>query len=199
MTVFEDDGDRQRYVQWLLQFSDRYGTAFWAYCLMSNHVHFVAIPKKKDSLARTFNSAHMRYTQYANAKHDRTGHLWQARYFSCVLDEAHLWEAVRYIELNPVRAGLVKRAEEHPWSSARARVQGTPDPLLSGDCPLFEGPSEWKDYLRQVQDPEVIKSLRSSTRTGRPFGPKEFVALMERILGRRLRALPRGRPRLEKK
>ncbi len=109
--VFLNADDKGRYLAWVQEYSVKYNLSILAYCLMQNHIHFIAIPNQPDSLARAFNSAHMRYSQYFNSKLKRRGHLWQGRFYSCVLDESHLVLAARYIERNPVRAGLV----EKPW------------------------------------------------------------------------------------
>ena len=120
--VFEDDTDRSVYLKWLHEYGQRYGTKFWAYCLMTNHVHYIVVPEYKNSLAMTFNQTHMRYSQYVNRKHNRCGHLWQGRFYSCLLDEDHLYAAMRYVERNPVRAGLKQQSEKYKWSSAASHV-----------------------------------------------------------------------------
>ena len=119
--VFDDDSDRRRYLLWLKEYSHRYDLSILAYCLMSNHVHFIVIPQNDDSIARAFNAAHMLYSQYHNKKINITGHLWQGRFFSCVLDDRHLIATARYIERNPVRALIVKKPYEYIWSSAKDR------------------------------------------------------------------------------
>jgi putative transposase len=193
-TVFDDDRDRRRYLTWAVKDCQRYGLKIWAYCLMTNHVHFIGVPEREESLGRTFNLLHMRYAQYLNKKRKRSGHLWQGRFFSCALDETHLWAAVRYVERNPVRARLVRRPEDYVWSSARAHILGITDPLLSRDCPLAEQIPDWSTYLGEGEDSHVVEAVRVSTRTGRPAGDAEFIQRIEQQLGRRLAALPRGRP-----
>ena len=120
--VFFGDADRRRYLLLMLEYARAHALEIWAYCLMTNHVHFVAVPREPEALAATFKPVHMRYAQHVNRRLRTTGHLWQGRYHSCPLDEEHLWQAVRYVERNPVRAGLVRRAERYPWSSAAAHV-----------------------------------------------------------------------------
>ncbi len=95
------------------------------YCLMPNHVHLVALPHTADALAKAVGRTHFLYSQYINRLHGRSGHLWQGRFFSCALDETHCWAALCYVERNPVRARLAKRAWEYPWSSAEAHCTGT--------------------------------------------------------------------------
>ena len=120
--VFLDDSDRRQYLSWIQDYSLKYRLSILAYCLMPNHVHYIAIPQEEDSLAKTFNIAHMRYSQYFNKKIKAGGHLWQGRFYSCILDEPHLLMAAKYIERNPVRARLVKKPWEWRWSSAPAHI-----------------------------------------------------------------------------
>jgi len=121
-TVFVKDSEYSDYLKWLDEYTKKYKLAILAYCLMPNHVHFAAIPEEKDSLAKTFNACHMRYSQYFNKKNRLTGHLWQGRFYSCILDERHLYAICRYIENNPVRAKLVKKPENWQWSSAKTHL-----------------------------------------------------------------------------
>lgn len=97
-TVFIEKSDYQQYLGWLDMYAKNNGLSFLVYCLMPNHVHYIAIPQNDDSLAKTFNITHMRYSQYFNRKKRAFGHLWQGRFYSCVLDDYHLYAAIRYIE-----------------------------------------------------------------------------------------------------
>jgi len=193
--VFGAECDYQRYLGWLEEYSSRYAVGIWAYCLMPNHVHFICVPKTGDSLARAFNTLHMRYAQYFNGKKAVCGHLWRARFMSCTLDDPSVHEEVRFIETNPVRKGIVERAEDYPWSSARSHVMGTSDPLLA-DGGFFQNvPPDWRAYLAGRGEDLVIRRVRERLKTGRPAGDVSFVRELEGILGRRLEARPRGRPR----
>jgi len=118
--VFFVDDDYRAYLRTLKAQSERYGLVVHGYCLMSNHVHLVATPLAGDSLAKAVGRAHWLYAQYVNGLHGRSGHLWQGRFYSCALDERHLWTALAYVELNPVRARVVRRAWRYEWSSAAA-------------------------------------------------------------------------------
>src|SRR5512138_2503609 len=129
-TVFESDDDRLRYLDWLAEYAERYGVDIWAYCLMPNHVHFICVPKSDGALARAFNATHMRYAQFFNARREASGPLWRPRFMSCVLDEPSVREEIRFVENNPVRAGIVPRAEDYSWSSAHSHVTGATDRLL---------------------------------------------------------------------
>ena len=126
--ILESDVERSVYLDLLQQRAQRHGVELMGYCLMSNHVHLLAVPHKKDALARSLKDAHGRFACYWNAAFHSSGHVWQGRYYSCPLDEKHLWEALRYIELNPVRANLVPRAPDWQWSSAAVPCGAAPVP-----------------------------------------------------------------------
>jgi len=196
--VFEDNDDFIYYKAWLKEYSEKYGLKIWAYCLMSNHVHFICIPLKDVSLSCTFNTLHMRYSQYFNKKKGTKGHLWQGRFFSCILDERHLYAAIRYVENNPVRAKVVKSPEEYRWSSVRGHVNMEVDPVLSRDCYLEKEIKDWLLFLKEKDSDELIKDIRKYSLTGRPCGDQAFIQTMEGLLGRRLRPMAWGRPRKEK-
>lgn len=193
--VFESDEDYSRYLEWLKLYSKKYSLKIWSYCLMGNHVHFIGVPMEPDSLAKTFNTLHMRYSQHFNMRNKTAGHLWQGRFYSCVLDERHLYAGMRYVENNPVRARIAGRAEQYRWSSAGAHVKKTADPVLSGDCYLVKEIKDWSAYLREKEDSSLVNEIRQNTNTGRPCGDDVFLRKLEKLLGRRLGALPWGRPR----
>ena len=120
--VFFVDDDRHAYLEFLKRFCREHGVTVQGYCLMTNHVHLIITPPTEDAFARAIGVTHHRFTQYINALHGRSGHLWQNRFHSCPMDEAHLVNALRYVERNPVRAKMVRRAWRRPWSSALAHV-----------------------------------------------------------------------------
>ena len=194
--VFFTDADRQRYLQLLIEYSDKHGLVTLAYCLMTNHVHFVSVPARADSLARVFKPVDLRYAQHINWTQGISGRLWQGRFFSCPLDDEHLWAAIRYVERNPVRARLVRKAEDYPWSSAQAHCGMRDDPVL-GPLPERRPPesSNWTAWLAARDDEKMLSRLRLCTRTGRPAGSKQFLARLESKLGRRLQPKQVGRPR----
>ena len=194
-TVFEEEADFRRYLSWLKEYASRYAVDIWAYCLMWNHVHFICVPKVEGALAHGFNTLHMRYAQYFHGKKGVTGHLWKGRFLSCMLDDRSVFEEVRYIENNPVRAGLVERAEDYPWSSARHHVLGERDPVIIDGCFLNSEIQDWRAYLADRGDDPILTRTWHSLKTGRPSGNPAFVHKLEEIVGRRLGALPRGRPK----
>lgn len=195
-TVFFDDDDRQTYLNLLLKYTRKYNVALWAYCLMNNHVHLLAVPETDTGLARGIGMTNMLYTQYVNRKLDQSGRIWQNRFFSCIVESnQYLWSVARYIERNPVKAGLAVHAHEFRWSSAAAHVTGSSDPLLTGESWL--GAEERNGYAEFLcgEDEELDAGIRSATRTGRPFGSAQFIDTMEFSLNQRLRPGVPGRPR----
>jgi putative transposase len=205
--VFRRRADYVRYLALLSQYACKHGLAVKAYCLMSNHVHLIVVPRDAAALAATLKPVHLRYAQELNRRMGVGGVLWQGRFHSCPLDGDHYWTAVRYVERNPVRAGLVRRAEEYAWSSAAAHCGLRGDELLSQMAPpewLVNLPAEevhrrWSLWLRDEEDEQATRRLRMCTRTGRPVGARDFVDRLERLLGRTLRPKKGGRPRKRKK
>ncbi len=154
--------------------------------MSDNHVHFIAVPREGNSLGKGFCEAHKHYTRMINFRHGWRGHLWEGRFKSCVLSEKHLYATLRYIELNPVRAGIVKRAEEYPWSSARAHIHKTKGSLLTDNF-MIEEISDWGEYLASDRDEESSTKLEKQTETGRPFGDDDFIKGIEKLAGKLLR------------
>jgi putative transposase len=186
--------DRDGYLRRLVHAGERYGLELWAYCLMTNHVHLVVRPDRHDSLARTIGQVHGGHARSLHRERGWDGHLWSNRYFSAALGPDRVWAAVRYVERNPVRAGLVDRAEAYPWSSARAHCGLAPDGPLSARRP-FPGPiADWRGWLAGEPDEPSERTIRWSTARGLPVGSSEFVADLERLLGRSLTPPPPGRP-----
>lgn len=185
-TTFFSDSDKALYLNLLKRHGEKAGVSVLAYCLMDNHVHLIAIPKTKESFARGIGETHRRYTTIINTREDWKGYLWQGRFISFPLDEPHFYSAVRYAERNPVRAGIVTRAEQYPWSSARAHVRKLGDPLLS-NIGQFLSIRNWARYLREPDKEAFIEQMKRSERTGRPLGDEAFLIRLEEITGRRLR------------
>jgi len=193
--VFARQDDYEQYREWLALYARKHGLEIWAYCLMPNHVHLVCVPTTEDAIALTLRTLHMQYAQYFNRQRRAVGHLWQGRYFSCVLDEAHVHAAVRYVELNAVRGGLAKEAWRYPWSSARCHVTGQADPILWGDNHLLDEIGNWKEFLSEAEDPHAKRDIIDATRKGYPCGDGDFLRRMEEILDRRFTDLRPGRPK----
>jgi putative transposase len=195
--VLDSNADRRVYLDLLHHHSRMHQLDLLGYCLMSNHVHLIVVPARPDSLALTLKHTHGRFASYHNARHASSGHLWQGRYYSCPLDEPHLWAALRYVELNPTRAGIANYAAAYPWSSAAIHCGLSPQtPLL--DLATWQQTwttSTWAAYLAAAAPAGEIDSLRRNTHTGRPLGSEQFVTELESSLGRRLAPDKGGRPR----
>ena len=194
--VFFVDDDRRVYLELLGAQAARHGFRIDGYCLMTNHVHVVGAPMRKESLARVMGRTHFLYSQYVNKLHGRSGHLWQNRFYSCAMDDEHASNALCYVELNPVRAGIVKAAWKYAWSSAAAHCgEDQGNPLV--DVALWReetSGAEWRAVLKEVaQDREAMETIRRRTYTGRPLGSDSFLSKVEHLVGRRVRALPVGR------
>ena len=153
---------------------------------MNNHVHLVAVPTEAESLSIALQNAHGRYAEYFNLRHGTVGHLWGGRFKSSILDEGYLWNAIRYVELNPVRAGIVKKSEDYYWSSAQAHCGLREDALLSNDLLLLEQIPDWPRWLRDEVPIEEMRVLRTRTQTGQPCGTEAFVRRIGEVLGRNL-------------
>lgn len=195
--VFFTDDDRRLYLSLLQEHAEAYGLGLLGYCLMTNHVHLIATPRDPHSLAKALGRTHHRYTQYINRLHGRSGHLWQNRFYSCALDELHLWRALAYVERNPVRAGWVRRAWTYAWSSAAAHTgkAAAPPWLDMGLWTQTWQPAGWEQILRDREDEAMLGRIRLNTHRGRPLATDRVLAKLEHLLGRRLRSLPVGRPK----
>ena len=195
MQTFFCDDDYREYIALMADSCRRYDVDVWAYCLMPNHVHLIAVPTQSDSFRHTMGEAHRRYTRHINFREKWRGHLWQERFASYPMSENHLLAAARYAELNPVRAGLVKEPWLYNWSSAGAHVHGCDDGLVRVG-PLLEIVEDWRGFIKQdIMDKEA-GLFRLHERTGRPLGDKAF---LERIENSICRVLRRQKPGPKKK
>ena len=195
--IFANDSDRVTYLELLREYSQLYGVSLLGYCLMSNHVHLIAVPHSPMALSQSLKQAHGRYASYWNAQRRSTGHVWQGRFYSCPLDESYLWAALRYVELNPVRAGMVVRAGLWRWSSAAAHCGvSAPEPMLEME-PWSRRwtAADWAQFLANAESGAEVNALRRSTYTGRPLGTAEFVAELEHLTMRPLVPRKGGRPK----
>ena len=175
----------------------RAGLTVHGYCLMDNHVHLVATPSTEDSLAGAIGQAHHLYSQAVNLHKKLKGQLWEQRFYSCPLDDAHFVRALLYVDNNPVRAGVVSKAADWLWSSAVAHARGV-------DIAGLVDPREWRalskklgwvELARRKENDDVVDSIRYHTRTGRPLGDERFLDRVEAQLGYPVRRANPGRPR----
>ena len=191
--VFWDDSDRWLYLQLLRVACRDFLLRVWAYCLMTNHIHLVAVPEQEDSIAKVFHWVNGAYDQRFNRRYGLSGNLWESRPHSAVLDEHHAFAAVRYVEMNPVRAGMVATASDYKWSSARVHCGLARDPLVDLSWPEPDRIPDWGAWLREPGEDEVDR-LRRSTATGRPCGDDSFIRSIEDLTKRSLTPKKRGRP-----
>lgn len=190
--TFFEEGDYALYRELLAEAADKAGSEIWCYCLMPNHVHIIVVPGDEDGLRRTFADAHRRYTGFINARHRWTGHLWQGRFGAVAMDETHLYHAMRYVSFNPVRARLVARAADWPWSSVRAHLAGRDDELVRV-APAIERYGDFAAFLAaSVEDDEAWRTLRKSETSGRPAGGAVWLEELEVRTGRTLAPQKRG-------
>ncbi|MBI5557035.1 MAG: transposase [Deltaproteobacteria bacterium] len=186
METFFSEADYREYLFLMAEWANRCKVQVWAYCLMPNHVHLVVVPESEDGLGRAIGEAHRRYTRYVNFQKGWKGHLWQGRFASFPMDEQHLIAAVRYIELNPVKAGLTKRPEDYRWSSAKAHLQGEDDILVKAG-PLLSIIPDWKGLLSSDVSEKEYETIRHHERSGRPLGNDDFLMRLEKLTARILR------------
>ena len=164
---------------------------------MTNHIHLIGVPAREDSLARAIGRTHFLYTQYVNRMHGRTGHLWQNRFYSCAMDDAHAYRALCYVELNPVRAGMAKQAWEYAWSSAPLHCDGAATRGWGADAgAALLDLTAWRAQMPPASGaPRSNKSpaTRPCSRLFGALGSDSFLSKVEHLIGRRVRPLPIGR------
>ncbi len=195
--ILANDPDRVAYLELLRQHAELYRLSLLGYCLMSNHVHLIVVPRSPAALSETLKHTHGRYASYWNARRSSSGHVWQGRFYSCPLDDSHLWAGLRYVELNPVRAGMVSAPGEWPWSSAVAHCN--PD-IAPGILDMESWQKRWTaagwiEYLAAGESQGDASALRQCTHTGRPLGTADFITALEQLTSRRLAPQKGGRPR----
>lgn len=189
--VFFGEADYARYLRLLTESCAATRVACLAYCLMPNHVHLVLVPATEDGLRRCLCVVHRAYAGALNARFGRTGHFWQGRYGSVAMDEAHLYEALRYVLLNPVRARLATTADAWRWSSARVYLEGERDGLTN-PWHMLGAIADMRAYLAARPDAVRVERLRVAETIGRPAAESDFLRRLERDCGRRLRPRRRG-------
>jgi putative transposase len=195
--VFVDEADRRRYSELLVQHCREHGVAILGFCQMTNHVHLILQPSTDDGLSRTMQRLNSEHAQGVQFRLGRCGHLWQGRFKATPMDEAYLWTALRYVELNPVRAGMVTRAEDWKWSSASAHlgVEHWPEWLEGRAWSERFSSARWRELLDERLGLDVEAHIRRTTRENRPLASKETIRRWETDYGVELSPGPRGRPK----
>lgn len=196
--VFFNDMDRKQYLEWLKEYCKEYKVEILAYCLMTNHIHLIAVPTTEDGLQKVLKPLHMRYAQKINRERGWKGHFWQGRYFSSPLDGEYLLFATRYIERNPIRVKKVRKAENYKWSSARGHCGTAQDDILTKKMKWlnkYEGIDNWRQWLSIKEEKEKTDLIRRNTEKGIPTGSGRFIRRLEKLADRDLEYRPIGRPR----
>lgn len=199
--IFTTDEDREIYLDYVVTAAGAYGLELHGWCLMANHVHWIVLPQQQMAMAQAFRRAHSRFASHINRQRKlAAGHLWQGRYYSCPLDEKHFPAALRYVERNPLRAGLVRSSAEYRWSSAPARLGlvSAPDYLQTYLWAASFTSQEWARLLDAGSATDDEERLRASTKQGKPCGDSAFIEQIEAAAGRELRVRAPGRPGLRR-
>ncbi len=197
--VFEDDQDRVVYLKLLQKYKQQHALNLFAYCLMSNHVHLIVKPEDHTSLAKTMAHTHQNYALYFHKRRKRQGHLWQQRYYSCLLYGQHILQAIRYVERNPVRAGMVAQPWEYVWSSVNAHLGKVYKIITLEDSSALIKDSEWKDFISSPEDLTQNDQLRQRTLKGSVLGAKEDIQALEERLGRKVIFIPKKVKKMSKR
>ncbi|HEV3218761.1 MAG TPA: transposase [Candidatus Acidoferrales bacterium] len=196
-SILSGDAERMVYLELLQENLKLYQVSLLGYCLMSNHVHLIVVPHEAAALATALKQTHGRYASYWNAAHNSSGHVWQGRFYSCPLDTAHLWIALRYTELNPQRAKLVTEAAAWTWSSAAAHSALRQPPAWL-DMEIWSerwSAESWREFLASSEPDDQLTAIRQCTHSGRPLGTPDFVHSLEKVALRRLAPEKGGRRR----
>jgi len=188
--------DYDKYLFFLSKYSKEKDVAVLAYCLMPNHIHLLLRPSDDEGLAKMMQGVTLCYSKYFNGENGRTGRLWECRYHSTIIDgDSYLWTVSKYIEKNPVRAGISGKPEDYPYSSAKAHILGIKDLLLKDS--LFDKSelNEYRKFVGSADDKKIIEEIRKQTRLGKPLGNAGFVKTLSERLGCSLSFRAKGRPR----
>lgn len=185
MQTFFQEEDYQAYIRLMGEWCQKFHIEIWAYCLMPNHIHLIAVPETEDGLRRGIGEAHRRYSRLINFREGWKGHLWQGRFASFPMDEQYLLSVARYVEMNPVRAKLTRDPRLWRWSSAKAHLTGKDDGFVAV-APLLEMVGDWRRFLRSGTEEELVR-IRKHEMTGRPLGTDSFVEKLETLLKRSLK------------
>lgn len=192
-TIFFDNEDWQYFCTNLKKYSKEQKVYIGAYCLMSNHLHLLLYPDAKNGLINFMKSVSQIYSQHINRKYKRSGKLWENRYKLHLVDPEHEWAVARYIELNPVRAMMVKRAIDYPYSSARNNLKGIKDEITNMDI-IKENKVAYQNFINEKIEEEEFKQIKESLQQNKAFGGEDFIKKMEKQFGNVFKVRNRGRP-----
>ncbi|MEO8144168.1 MAG: transposase [Betaproteobacteria bacterium] len=193
---FGEEEDRGFFLHHLGRLASEESCDIHAYCLMTNHVHLLLTPGREESCARLFRRLGLLHTQYTNRKYGRSGTLWEGRFRSCLVQsDFYLLACHRYIELNPVRAGIVADPAAYPWSSYRVNAEGDPSGLVKPHAEYLRlGREHYRSLFADHLDSAVVRDIRATTNSGYALGAEAFKREMAGLLGRRVSKGSPGRP-----
>ncbi|MGH6887697.1 MAG: transposase [Rhizomicrobium sp.] len=183
--VFFSDNDYRSYLVLVAEGCRRAHTAVWAYALLPDRVHLILVPRRETGLRAALGESHRRYTRAINAREGWRGFLWQGRFASFPMDQAHLPACARFVELTPVLAGVAKRPRDWRWSSARTHLAGRDDGFVR-TAPLLDRIGDWRAFLAQGASEKERTAIEAHESTGRPLGSPAFITRLEKRLGRTL-------------
>ena len=183
--VFFQEDDYHHYLKLISYWCKKEGVEIWSYCLMSNHVHLIVKPQANSNLSRAIGETHRRYTQRINLRENWRGYLWQGRFSSFPMDEPYWLSAAAYVELNPVKTGMVNMPWDYRWSSVHAYLSGESNDILTLN-PLRNQVKDWKTFLKLRMKNNTSAEFESHERTGRPMGNERFIKRISDMLGRDL-------------
>jgi putative transposase len=201
-SVFLERADYLFYLNELHFYAEKYQVEIICYCIMTNHLHLILTPHNNESLHLLMKTVHTRYALRINKRMNWTGHLWQNRYFSSVIDDCSLEIVARYVEMNPVRANIVENACDYEWSSAPVHCGFRENRFLSENSKWHNQllqVNDWEEWLRSGESSENIKSIRCSIEQNRPYASNNFIKKLEFDSGRMLQVKGRGRPQKREK
>jgi putative transposase len=187
--IFFKERDYIDYLSLMSECCLLYKVVVWAYCLMPNHIHLIAVPEQEDGLRRAIGEAHRRHARAINLREGRRGQLWEGSFNSFLMDPHYTMEAARYIETNPVSSGIFSESEQYRWSSARAHINGRDDELVTV-APLGDKVDDWKGFLSEDGEEGLSVKMKSHERSGRPLGSDDFIGKLEAALTMGLRQGP---------
>lgn len=194
--LFENDYDRMVYLSLLQHHARLHCLSILGYCMMPNHVHLVVVPGRDGAINDVLHKAHGRYAEYMNTRQRASSLLWPGPYHCCPLDKEHTWSALRFVERNPVRNGIVRVPWNFHWSSARLHSVGCSDGVIDL-APWAERwtPAEWREFVTSPESDRESGEIQQSTHSGRPLGSAPFIQRLEATLAWNAQHARASRPR----
>jgi putative transposase len=194
-TVFRKDGDYHAFLKAMAHACVEVPLPVLGYCLMPNHFHIVLLPAADGDLSRWMHWLLNTHVRRYHKHHHSSGHVWQGRFKAFPIEQdEHLLTVLRYLERNPVRANLVRRAERWPWSSARCWQEGAVEPAYLVEGPV-QRPGDWLEWVNRPLMAAEIEAVRRCVNRGAPYGSAAWVARAATEMGLESAVRPRGRPR----